>query len=130
MAHEVDARAEIVHLAAAVVVRPRTPSGSAKVEAEHRAADPPECLRGLKHDLGVHRAAILRMWVRQDDRGSQAVGDAPLDKSFGVHAAHRRRLVEQGFESAGRTGNLTYTHQATSCRRDSASFRNRSIAAA
>ena len=57
--HEVERRAEVVHLAAALVERAGARADAAEVEAQHRAADPRQRLRRLIHRLRVHRAAVL-----------------------------------------------------------------------
>ena len=69
--HEVERGAEVVHLAAPVVERARARADAAEVEAQHGAADARQRLRRLVHRLRVHRAAVLRMRMREDDRGAQ-----------------------------------------------------------
>mgnify|MGYP003694393859 CR=1 FL=1 len=59
-------------LAGPVAELSRAGAGAAEVEAQHRAADPAERLRRLVDDLRVHRAAVLGLRVREDDRGAQA----------------------------------------------------------
>ena len=91
----------------AVVEAPGARADAAEVEAQHGAADPRQRLRRLIDHLGVHRAAELRMRMREDDRRAETVGLAALDQPLRVDAAIRRRLVEQRLEWTGRTGDLT-----------------------
>src|SRR5262249_14315468 len=115
--HERQAGAKIIEFAAAIVPRAFARPDAAEVESQHGAADPRECLRGLIDDLRMHRAAVLRMRMRDDDSRSTAVGTSSLDESFVVHAAIRRRFFEQSFETSGRAGDFAYARRhATSVR--------------
>ena len=111
--HEIQRRAEIVELARSVVERSRARAGAAKVESQHRAADPAERLGRLIHDLRVHRAAVLRVRMREDNGGAQAAGVSRADEAVGADRPRGRRLVEQRFEAPGRPLDLTKGHQAT-----------------
>ena len=86
--HEVERRPEVVHLAGAVGERAGASSRAAEVEAQHGAADAGERLRGLIDDLRVHRAAVLGVRMREDDRRSK------------TGRRRRGRLVEQRFQAA------------------------------
>ena len=74
------AGAEVVLLAAPVVERAGAAADAAEVEAQHRAADARQRLGGLIHHLGVHRAAVLRMRMREHD-GRARLGAAPAASS-------------------------------------------------
>ena len=106
------AGAKVVHLAAAVVERPGAAADAAEVEAQHGAADARQRLRRLIHRLGVHRAAVLRVRMREHDGrarrrrrarraglerrrraagGSRRAGLEPHGRSRHLHAAGRAR---------------------------------------
>src|SRR5262249_16853132 len=87
--------------------------GAAKVEPQHRAADAAERLCRLIDDLRVHRAAVLRVRVREHDGGAKARRMAGAHDSVGADRARRRRLVEQRFEAPRGARGLTQRHDAT-----------------
>ena len=80
--HEVERRAEIVLLADAPRQTALAPADAPEVEPQHRAADASQRFRRLIHGLRVHRAAVLRVRMAEDDgrRGPwrAAVSDATL----------------------------------------------------
>src|SRR5262245_20836580 len=90
----------VVLFAAAAVVLTLARSDTAKVEPQHRAPDPRESFCALKHGLGVHGAAWLRIGMGEDDAGPR--------RGFG--------LVEERLEPAGRPGNVKM-HDANRRRR-------------
>ena len=79
--------AYVVDLAATFVVRPFAESSATKVEAQHRKSERIERLHGMEDDLVMHRPAEKRVRMA-DKRGMSGVGST---------------LVQQGFETAGRT---------------------------
>ena len=127
--HEVERRAEVVHLAGAFVEGARARADAAEVEAQHRAADARQRLRRLIHHLGVHRPAVLRMRMRRGRRrrGCRRRARARRRPSR-VDAADRRRLVEQRFEAAGRSLDLTQHCDVTSAWRIVVAITRRTIA--
>jgi len=96
--HEVERGAEVVHLASPVVEAARARADTAEVEAQNGAAHAAEGFRRLEDGLRVHRAAVLRMRVANDDGRVQAAGLAALHQAIGVHAPLERRLVNQRLE--------------------------------
>src|SRR6185503_9139946 len=101
--HEIEAGAKIVRLARAIVEAAGARTDAAEIEAKHGAADAIQGLGGLIDDLGVHRAALLRVRMREDDGGA--------------HRGRGSRLVEQRFEPADRPPDLTQWHGMVQCRR-------------
>ena len=110
IAHEIERGAKVVHLAKTVAEAAGAGAGAAEVEAQHRAADAAERLRGLIDDLGVHRAAVLRMRMREDDGRAHAARMPGFEQSVGADAAAVGRLVEQRFETSRRSGEFTQRH--------------------
>src|SRR5476649_2164298 len=110
--HVVERRAEVVLLAGAVGECAPTGAGAAEVEAQDRAADPAERLRGLIHDLRVHRAAELRVRMGEDDRRAQSAGMTRAHAAVVADGARRQRFVEDRLEPPGRSRNLTLRHDA------------------
>ena len=110
--HVVERGAEVVRLARAVGKRATACACAAKVDAQHGAADPAERLRGLIHDLRVHRAAVLGVRVCEDHRRAQPVRMPGVDAAVVADAAGGRRLVEERLEPPGRTSDLTRRHDA------------------
>ena len=70
--HEVEAGAEVGQLALAPGELAVAHADAAEIESQHRASQPAERLGRLEHDLRVHRPAVLRVRVRQDDRRGRA----------------------------------------------------------
>ena len=62
-----------------------------EVESQYGAAGAHQTLRPLIHRLRVHRPAVGRQRVREDDNGARRAA---------------ARLVEQRFEWTGRTGQI------------------------
>ena len=108
--HVVESGAIIVLFAGTVAERSLAGAGAAEVDAQHRAADPAQRLRRLIDDLGVHRAALRGQRVREHDRRAQAAGVSLADAAVVADGPGRRRLFEQRFEPAGRSGELTRRH--------------------
>ena len=65
--HVVEGRAEVGLLAVALVEHAGARADAAKVEPQHRAADAREPFRALEDGFRVHRPALLRMRVGEDD---------------------------------------------------------------
>ena len=72
--HEVERRAEVFDFADALVERAGAQADAAEIESQHRAADARQAFRALEDGFRVHRAALLRMRVREDD-GRARSGD-------------------------------------------------------
>ena len=89
--HEIDGGAVVVDLAAPFVPRAGAAADAAEVEAQHGAADAGQRLGRLKHDLGVHRAALRRQRMSEHDGGP--------GRSLGQ--------IHQDFERPGWAGNFT-----------------------
>src|SRR5262249_18885408 len=121
--HERHGGATVVELSAPFVPRALARPDSAEIESQHGAADPDERLCRLVHDLGVHRAAVLGIRMREHDGGANAIGAPALDESFCVDAALWRRFFEKRFETTGGTGDLTHARRhATSVRTSGATL--------
>ena len=69
------------------VERAGAQSDAAEVEAQHGAADPRQRFGRLVHDLRVHRPAIQRVRMREDDGRAQGLPAAGFDQAVSVDAA-------------------------------------------
>src|SRR5207247_11326006 len=96
--HEIEAGAKIVHLAGPVAEGAGTFSRAPKIEAKHGAADLRQRLGCVIHDLRMHRAAVLRVRMTEDDGSPQM---------FTIG-----RLFQERFEPPGGSGNLSHPHDA------------------
>jgi hypothetical protein len=112
-AHEIERRPHVVHLARSVAELPIARARSSKVEAQHRTANAAECFRRLIHDFGVHRAAVLRVRVREHDRGAHARFVSGFEQTAVADTPAGYGLVEQRFEASCRSWYFTLHKEIT-----------------
>src|SRR5436190_6536703 len=105
--HEIERRPHVVHFARSVAELAAAGAGAAKVEAQDRASDAAERLRRLVHRLGMHRPAVAGMRMREHDGGAQSGLMSGFEPAIRGYVTPVRRLLDQRFETAGRSGNLT-----------------------
>jgi hypothetical protein len=77
----IECSANIVALAASIVVGALAESGAAKVESEDRKTEGVERLGGVIHNLVVHRSSMQRMRMA-DERCVRSIGVAGIQQSF------------------------------------------------